>query len=204
MRSPEQVSGELHGHELSLYRLIWQRTLASQMADAVGTTVSVRLGATATDGADCRVRGQRHDHHLPRLPPGLRRVVRRPGGAATPSGRPCCPPLTVGAVRARRVADPQRPHHLAAGPLHRGQPGQAAGGAGHRPAVDVGQHHPDHPRPGLRVEEGPGPGADVDGVRRRAACWSSTSTTSSTTPSPPASRTTSTPSPAATRTSCAG
>ena len=35
---------ELHGPELSLYRLIWQRTLASQMADAVGTTVSVRLG----------------------------------------------------------------------------------------------------------------------------------------------------------------
>ena len=49
MRSPDQVSTELHGPELSLYRLIWQRTLASQMADAVGTTVSVRLGASSPE-----------------------------------------------------------------------------------------------------------------------------------------------------------
>ena len=45
LRSPDQVAAELNGQELSLYRLIWQRTLASQMADAAGTTVSVRLGA---------------------------------------------------------------------------------------------------------------------------------------------------------------
>ncbi len=48
LRAPEQVAGELNGQELSLYRMIWQRTLASQMADATGTTVSVRLGGTAT------------------------------------------------------------------------------------------------------------------------------------------------------------
>ncbi|MFV0306770.1 MAG: type I DNA topoisomerase [Desertimonas sp.] len=47
LRSPRQVQGELNSQELSLYRLIWQRTLASQMADAVGFTVTVRLGATA-------------------------------------------------------------------------------------------------------------------------------------------------------------
>jgi DNA topoisomerase I len=47
-RSPNQVSGELNSQELALYRLIWQRTLASQMADATGVTVSVRLGATST------------------------------------------------------------------------------------------------------------------------------------------------------------
>lgn len=50
LRSPDQVSAELNSQELSLYRLIWQRTLASQMADAQGTTVSVRLAAMA--GAD--------------------------------------------------------------------------------------------------------------------------------------------------------
>jgi DNA topoisomerase I len=49
MRSPDQVSTELHGPELSLYRLIWQRTLASQMADAAGTTVSLRLGASSPE-----------------------------------------------------------------------------------------------------------------------------------------------------------
>ena len=45
LRSPQQVQSELNPQELSLYRLIWQRTLASQMADATGFTVSVRIGA---------------------------------------------------------------------------------------------------------------------------------------------------------------
>ena len=55
LRSPEQVSSELRGQELSVYRLIWQRTLASQMADTVGKTTSVRLGVTASDSerSDC-------------------------------------------------------------------------------------------------------------------------------------------------------
>ena len=53
LRSPDQVAGELNGQELALYRLIWQRTLASQMADATGTTVSVRLGTRTRSGDDC-------------------------------------------------------------------------------------------------------------------------------------------------------
>ena len=47
IRSPEDVAGQLSGPDLALYRLVWQRTLASQMADASGTTVSIRLIATA-------------------------------------------------------------------------------------------------------------------------------------------------------------
>jgi len=50
-RTPQQVSGELNSQDLGLYRLIWQRTLASQMADATGVTVSVRLAANAVDRA---------------------------------------------------------------------------------------------------------------------------------------------------------
>jgi DNA topoisomerase I len=49
LRTPDALAGELNGQELALYRMIWQRTLASQMADAVGTTVTVRLGAVAAD-----------------------------------------------------------------------------------------------------------------------------------------------------------
>ncbi len=52
LRSPRQVQAELNSQELALYGLIWQRTLASQMADATGTTVTVRLGAKAADGTD--------------------------------------------------------------------------------------------------------------------------------------------------------
>jgi DNA topoisomerase I len=44
-RTPDQLSGELRGADLRLYDLIWKRTLASQMADAVGKTVSVRIEA---------------------------------------------------------------------------------------------------------------------------------------------------------------
>ena len=53
-RTPQQVQGELNSQELALYRLIWQRTLASQMADAAGFTVSVRLGAISEhEQTDC-------------------------------------------------------------------------------------------------------------------------------------------------------
>jgi len=48
-RSPQSLRSELNSQELALYRLIWQRTLASQMADASGVTVSVRLAANAAD-----------------------------------------------------------------------------------------------------------------------------------------------------------
>jgi len=48
-RSPDQLAAELNSQDLALYRLIWQRTLASQMADATGVTVSVRLTAPTVD-----------------------------------------------------------------------------------------------------------------------------------------------------------
>ncbi|MFW5468422.1 type I DNA topoisomerase [Knoellia sp. CPCC 206435] len=50
-RTPAQVAGELRGDEFALYELIWKRTIASQMADARGSTATVRLGATLAPGA---------------------------------------------------------------------------------------------------------------------------------------------------------
>ena len=50
-RSPKSIATELNRQELDLYRMVWQRTLASQMADATGVTVSVRLAANSADGA---------------------------------------------------------------------------------------------------------------------------------------------------------
>ncbi len=46
-RTPGAVAKELSSEDFRLYELVWQRTLASQMADAVGTTVSVRIGGTS-------------------------------------------------------------------------------------------------------------------------------------------------------------
>jgi DNA topoisomerase-1 len=51
-RTPAQVSGELRGDEFRLYELIWKRTVASQMADARGSTATVRLAARGADGRD--------------------------------------------------------------------------------------------------------------------------------------------------------
>src|SRR5213078_3181883 len=51
-RLPDEVRGELDRDEQALYELVWMRTVASQMADARGQTVSLRLGATAADGKD--------------------------------------------------------------------------------------------------------------------------------------------------------
>ncbi len=48
-RSPDQLRSELRGDQLRLYELIWQRTLASQMPDARGNTVTVRIAATTND-----------------------------------------------------------------------------------------------------------------------------------------------------------
>jgi DNA topoisomerase-1 len=49
-RAPQDVKGELGRDEHALYDLIWKRTLASQMEDARGQTVSLRIGATSSDG----------------------------------------------------------------------------------------------------------------------------------------------------------
>ena len=51
-RTPQELQGELSRDEQALYDLIWKRTIASQMKDATGSTVSVRLGARAASGED--------------------------------------------------------------------------------------------------------------------------------------------------------
>ncbi len=51
-RLPDQVRSEVDRDEAALYDLVWKRTVASQMADARGETVSVRVAATASDGRD--------------------------------------------------------------------------------------------------------------------------------------------------------
>jgi DNA topoisomerase-1 len=51
-RKPQQVERELGRDELALYELIWMRTIASQMADAKGQTVSLRIAGTSSAGEE--------------------------------------------------------------------------------------------------------------------------------------------------------
>lgn len=46
-RDPAELASLVPPDQLKLYTLIWQRTLASQMADATGSTATVRLSAPA-------------------------------------------------------------------------------------------------------------------------------------------------------------
>ena len=54
-RTPAEVAGSLNTDEFRLYELIWQRTVASQMADATGTSATIRLGATSSAGEDAEL-----------------------------------------------------------------------------------------------------------------------------------------------------
>ena len=49
-RTPDEVRSELGSQEFRLYELIWQRTIASQMPDARGESVQVRLDTATADG----------------------------------------------------------------------------------------------------------------------------------------------------------
>jgi DNA topoisomerase-1 len=48
-RTPSELSSILRGNEFKLYDLIWKRTVASQMADARGSTASVTITAATAD-----------------------------------------------------------------------------------------------------------------------------------------------------------
>ncbi|MFJ9027614.1 type I DNA topoisomerase [Streptomyces sp. NPDC102274] len=49
-RTPAETG--LTGDQFKLYELIWKRTVASQMKDAVGNSVTVKIGGRSTDGRD--------------------------------------------------------------------------------------------------------------------------------------------------------
>ncbi|HYZ66209.1 MAG TPA: type I DNA topoisomerase, partial [Mycobacterium sp.] len=49
-QTPGQLHSQLDSDEFRLYELIWQRTVASQMADARGTTLSLRISGASSDG----------------------------------------------------------------------------------------------------------------------------------------------------------
>ncbi|MGI5356557.1 type I DNA topoisomerase [Streptomyces sp. CA-252508] len=49
-RTPAETG--LTGDQFRLYELIWKRTVASQMKDAVGNSVTVKIGGRAADGRD--------------------------------------------------------------------------------------------------------------------------------------------------------
>ena len=141
--TPSRFARMLKSDQYRLYRLIWQRALASQMApkeletttaELVGGPYRLRASATRTlfDGFAARLhRG-----------PGRRRGR----GGRAPAARRCARATS----RRVGVGHPDPALHRAAAALHRGDPDQGARGARDRPPVDVRRHDLDDRRPRLR------------------------------------------------------
>ena len=51
-RTPEEVARELGPDEARIYELVWKRTLASQMEDATGQRVQLKVAATTSGGRE--------------------------------------------------------------------------------------------------------------------------------------------------------
>ena len=135
-RRPREVARHLEPEQAKLYELIWTRTIACQMesAELERTTVDILAEAGARQ-LDFRASGQ---------------VVRFPGFLALyQEGRDDEEDEEFGppARHARRRKTRQGAHrrdpafHRAAAALHRGDAGQADGGARHRPALDLRLDH---------------------------------------------------------------
>ena len=147
-RDPDSVAGSLKPEELRLYRLIWQRALASQMApkELETTTIELADGAYELRASATKV-----------LFDGFARVYTegRDDDAADDdeeTGR--LPALVDGDRTTRRRGHPDPALHRAAAALHRGDADQGARGARHRPAVDLRGDDLDDHRPRLRPGRG--------------------------------------------------
>ncbi|WBU36863.1 type I DNA topoisomerase [Homoserinibacter sp. YIM 151385] len=54
-KTPSELSGTLRGNDFKLYDLIWKRTVASQMADARGSTATVTIQAKTADAGEAEL-----------------------------------------------------------------------------------------------------------------------------------------------------
>ena len=155
------------------------------------------------DSADGAGRPARHrpGRHLRRLSQGLHGGPRR-RRSSSPTTRTTrrLPQIVAGRARRQARRHPRAALHPAAAALHRGDAGQAHGGARHRPALDLRLDRLDDPGARLRAQGQEPPLPRGQGPPRHRVPRSTTSAATSTTTSPPTSRATSTASPPATRT----
>ena len=132
-RTPDEAARSLSGDEFRLYDLIWKRTVASQMADATGTSAQVRLVGTsaAADGVAAREAEFSASGKVIQFPGYLRAYVE---GEDDPEAELAdrevhLPPMAEGDPVVGRRARAGLARHPAAGPLHRGVAGQGDGGS---------------------------------------------------------------------------
>lgn len=121
----------LTGDQFRLYELIWKRTVASQMKDAVGNSVTVKIGGRASDGRDAEfsASGKTITFH------GFMKAYVE--GADDPNAElddreKRLPQVAEGDALSAEGITADGHSTKPCGPLHRGLAGQGAGGAGDR------------------------------------------------------------------------
>ncbi len=139
------------------------RTVASQMKDAEGRSVTVRLGGAAASGEDVvfSASGRVITFHG-----FLKAYVEGSDDPDKDSDdrETRLPDVGAGRRGERRGDQRGRPRDQAAGPLHRGHADPRARGARDRPPLDVRLDHRHDPQPRLRLQEGHRAGAGLAGV----------------------------------------
>ena len=157
-RDPESLKGHIKEEELRLYRLIWQRALASQMAakQLETTTAELEAGRFGLRASATRT-----------VFDGFARVYtegRDDEADDDAEGR--LPALAEGDQAACRGRRRRAALHRAAAALHGGHAHQGPRGARHRSSLHVRRHHLDHPGARLRQGRGPPPAAGGGGRHR--------------------------------------
>ena len=159
VRDPGPAAIPLDTDEFRLYELIWQRTVASQMADARGTTLTLRITGTAGTGEECTFAASGRTITFAGFLKAYVESVDEEAGGQSDDAESRLPVLEQGQAVTATELDPGRSHHQPARSLHRGAADQDARGAGNRSPVDVLVDHQDHPRPRLRLQAGQRAGA---------------------------------------------
>ena len=138
-----------------LYDLIWKRTLASQMAAARLERTTVEI-ASADGQVGLRATGQviQFDGFMKVYTEG-----RDEAPASDEDDDARLPQIAQGEAAAKARGHARAALHPAAAALHRGDAGQADGGARHRPALDLclDRHHDPGPRLCPQGQEPPVP-----------------------------------------------
>ncbi len=206
-RTPDEAARSLSGDEFRLYDLIWKRTVASQMADATGTSAQVRLVGTSVATGDHPAREAEFSASgkVIQFPGYLRAYVEgeddpRPNW---PTGRSTCPPWPRATRRRSTTSSraPTPPSRRPATPRRRwSRPWRSWAWAARPPTPASSPPSSTGATCGRRAR----PWSPRSPPSPWSGCWSGTSPTWSTTGSPPRWRTTSTPSPRGTRSRCPG
>ena len=90
----------LTGDQFRLYELIWMRTIASQMKDAEGLSITVKINAQPSEGELLHLRCLRPDDHLLWLSQGIRGIGRGDRWPHRRRADPASPPHRRSAIAA--------------------------------------------------------------------------------------------------------